>query len=396
MQRKTQSTKKSPYIRSGVDAQDTPGGKKRSPIPAILRRIIFIAIILSVVVAVVIGANWVIGNTQNLVRISARPTDNIQPFGEDVLFYDGMTLHCVSPTGASKWYYSLGPGGDFHCSNSMVVAWSGNLLIVFNKDGQPTYTTNMEETIRFARVGEAYIAACIGASETKTSIRVMTLSGSHLENIDMADLFPLDIGFFYSKGQLMWVLSLDVNGNAPITNLASYEPGKLATGKVELQDELVYKVYVNNNNLMVADTSRLRTFNYKCVEQTDLASTLIYGWQVKQVRTVSTRNSYALLEQLPASGDLSSFSEIRVLNQNQNNTTMTSIRLLTPCFASGLGDKGVYGFGPMTIYYAPYGTKNPRPTQLSYTITDFICMLEGNRAVLVAGSDVFIQKLPTK
>lgn len=71
------------------------------------------------------------------------------------------------------------------------------------------------------------------------------------------------------------------------------------------------------------------------------------------------------------------------------------MRLLSPCFASGLNSRGVYAFGSNVIYHAAYGQKTFQATYLSYTLTDYICMLEGGRAVLVSGNDVFILKLPT-
>lgn len=77
----------------------------------------------------------------------------------------------------------------------------------------------------------------------------------------------------------MWVLSLDVAGNAPISNLATYEPGRMSTGRAGAErPQLVYRVYSHNNNLMLVDTSTIGVYNYKCVEQTDIGSILVYGW----------------------------------------------------------------------------------------------------------------------
>lgn len=380
------------YITSGVASQNTPGGKKPSNLPKVLRRVLVFAIVLVILLGLAYGLVNLFSQSDKPVRINARPTDNIQPFGENILYYDGTMLHCVGPNGNSRWQYALGNSGDYSCSKSMVVAWSGSQLVVLNKDGQLTYSDRMEQPVRFARIGDAYVAAVIG-EDLSSTVRVTTHNGILLENINIPERYPdlylLDVGFLSSRGQLIWVLGLDINSNAPISHLSTHEPGKMSTGAVELQDDLVYSIYTYNNNLMVVDTSKVRTFSYKCVEQTDSASILVYGWQVKQVRTIG-RNTYALFEQMPQVGNTPSFSELRLIT----NDKMGSIRLLSPCFASGLSDKGVYGFGTDVIYYAPYGTASVRTTRLTYPVTDFVCMLDGGRAVMVSGTEVFIMKLP--
>lgn len=378
------------YFNSGVPSYRTPGGKKRSPVPGILRLVGVAILILALLIGGGYGIVRLFSQSNKPVRINAKPTDNMQPFGENLIYYDGMTLNCVRPNGSSAWQYSLGTGGDYWCSDTMIAAWTSNQLVILDKGGKPTYTDRMESTIYFVRVGEAYVAACYGEDELTSRIRIMTHTGAVLETLELDDLYLLDAGFFYTRGQLMWVLGLDVNGNAPMVNLSTYEPGKMSTGAVELPDELAYYVYIHNNNLMVVDTSKIRTYNYKCVEQTDIASVLVYGWQIQQVQAVG-RNTYALLQQMPSAGDVSTFSELRLVT----NYSVKSLRLLTPCFASGLSEKGVYGIGANVIYYAPYGTTTFKATNLTYTISNFVCMLNGGQAVIVSGNDVFITKLPT-
>lgn len=389
---RVRTSRKSQYVRSGVPGHETPGGRRKSNLPKIIRTAVFVVLIILAIAALIVGIRSLFGRSSGPVKINARPTDNLQPFGERALYYDGVTLHCVSASGSIDWSYSLGTGGDFKTHGTLVAAWAGTQVVVLNERGQPTYTDRMDEAIRFARAGENFIAINFGADLT-SKLRVLGKDGTLLENFttQFEGLYLLDAGFFYNKEQLMWVLGLDIAGNTPITNLSTYEPGRMSTGAVELQDELVYRVYPHGNDLMVADTTTIRTYNYKCVEQTDLASMLIYGWQVKQVRTVNNRTTYTLLEHMPDSGDQPEFSEVRLATNYQ----VQSLRLLTPCFASGLSEKGVYGFSRNVIYYAPYGTNTFKATSLGFDVTGFLCMLDGGRAVLASGNDVFIMKLPT-
>lgn len=390
MQRSNNKSLKNPYTRTGVAGHNTPGGRKRSRLPKILPRVLLAVVIIAAIIGAVTLVVSFFGQTTKPVRINATPTDNIQPFGDTVLFYDGATLHCVNTNGTTKWQYSLGIDGDYYCTDTLIIAWSGNQIHVLNRDGKPTYTNRLDLPIRFARIGETYAAICVG-EERSSKIIAMTHNGVVLEEIqsDFDGLYVLDMGFF-NKGQLMWVLGLDVSSNAPISRIRAYEPGKRSGGIAESPDELIYRVYPQGNNLMVVDTSRIRTYDYRLTEQTDLSSILVYGWQVRQV-LLNGRNTHVLLQQMPQSGSQSTFSELRVVT----NYDMQSYRLLTPCFAGALTEKGVYGIGANVIYYAPYGTNTFKAHPLNYQLSGYLCTLKGGYGVMVSGNDVFIMQLPT-
>ncbi len=387
MQKKKGIATKKNYVQSGIPGHRAPGGRKPSPMRGVLRAVILLAGALIACVLIVMLISNLIAGSNKLVKLNAAPTDNIQPLGQNVLHYDGATLRCITPSGSTKWQYTVGGGADYVTNGSMIVLWTGYQLHVLDKNGTPTYVDRMDNPIRFARVGSSYVAACIG-SETSSTLRVISHTGTLLESIAVDDLFLLDIGFFSSGEQTMWVMGLDIAGNAPITKLATYQPGRMSTGAVELNDQMAYRVYIHNNLMMVVDTSKIRPYNYKCVEQTDLSPVLVYGWRINQVRSIG-KNTYALLEPMSASSG-TTFSELRLVT----NYTMESLRLLSPCFASALGEKGIYGFGTNIVYFAPYGSKSFKNAHLGYNVTDFICLLDGGYAVMALGDDVCIIKLP--
>lgn len=388
MQNKKRPTKRT-YVQSGIPGHSAPGGRKASKTRQIIQLVIITAIVLMVCFLAIFGLSKLISRSNDPKRLTAHAGDNIQAFGDNVLSYDGMTLNCYAPNGTTRWSYQLGMDGDYSCTKNMVVGWSGNQVHVLNKDGIPTFADRMNETIKFARVGESYVAICIG-TESESIVSILTHTGSLIENLPFSDLYVIDSGFFSAQEKFVWVLALDIAGNAPISSLSTYEPGQRLTGKVDLDSKLVYRIYLHNNMLMLTDTNKITPYNYRCVEQVDQGSVLIYGWHLNDVRSVG-KTTYALLQQMQTMSDNTSFSELRLV---ENNTTR-SLRLLSPCFASCLSEKGVYAFGSNVIYFVPYGSQSFKATYLTYTLTDFICVLDGGRAVLAAGNDVFILKLPT-
>lgn len=392
MQSRNPRSKRNPYVQSGIAGKAVTGGKSRSEKRRALKRALFALCALFVALGIFLGARALFGGGSSAVRLNARPTDNIQAMGENVLYYDGMTLACAGPNGGTRWQFTLGAGADYRTGGGKVIAWAGQQVYVLDKNGVSTFNDRMPSEVLFAAIGESYIAVCLrGQTDTESTLLVMNHNGVQVETLTLSDLYPMDAGFFSTNGSLMWVLSLDVAGNAPISNLATYEPGRMSTGALELSDQLVYRVYSHNNNLMLVDMSTISVYNYKCVEQTDVGNVLVYGWMMSDLRAAG-RDTRALFEPMPESGAASTFSELRLVT----NYASRSLRLLSPCFGSGLGDSGVYGFGENVVYFCPYGGKTFSARYLTYRLTDFYCMLGGDRGVFASGNDVFILKLPRK
>ena len=392
MQTRNPRSRRNPYVKSGISGKDAPGGRKRPPARRIIKSVLALCAVAAAIFGIVAGVRALVGRDAGVVRLPAATTDNIQAHGENVLYYDGMTLYCVSPGGSSRWHFTLGAGADYRVGDGKIVAWAGQQVYVLDKNGTCTFNDRMSAEVLFGAIGQSYITVSLrGASDTDSSLVVMNHNGVQIEQLELSDLYVMDAGFFSSNGSLMWVLSLDVAGNAPITNLATYEPGRMSTGALELSDQVVYRVYSHNNNLMLVDTSTVTCYNYKCVEQKDISSILVYGWLLGDVRAHG-RNTYALFNPMPDSGARSAFSELRLVT----NYTSRSLRLLAPCFASGLGDSGVYGFSQNAVYYCPYGGKTFSAKYLTFQLTDFYCMLDGNRGVFATGDAVIVMKLPTR
>lgn len=389
MQKKNPPIKKNKYVISGLSGKDSPGGQHPSELQRIIQLIIIGTLVLIAVVILVYLISGIFQDQNKPHTIAAKPDFNIQPFGKDVLVYDGMVLSCIDMNGANRWNFTLGLDADYWATKNMVVSWTGNQIYVFDRNGNTTFNDRLSgDSVRFARVGESFIAACVG-QENDSVVYILNHEGVIQETISFPDLFVLDLGFFSQKEKLLWVLGIDLKSNVPITTVSTHDPGRMLMGRQELNNQLVYNLYTQDTLLMLVDTSQIRAFDYRCVQQENISPVLVYGWQMVDVRTVG-KATYSLFQHMPQSNDSLYFSELKLVS-NQN---AQPIRLLSPCFASGLNDKGVYGFSTSTIYFAPYGSSTFKSTILNYQLTKFICMLDGGRAVLASGNEVFIQKLP--
>ena len=326
-------------------------------------------------------------------RIGATLSQNVTPFGDSVIFYDGTTLHCVAATGGNEWSYQIGTNADYDATESRIVAWSGNDLYILNSRGRLVYNNKMSDTIQFASAGENFVAVFVGDPDSGV-ISVINSDGQTVDNITVANQTLLDIGFFKSvttssaqETELMWVLGLDTTGTVISMELQTFQPGKLSTGKSSLGEHIVYMVYSVGGVLNVVDTRQITRYNYRVLEQD--SPTLIYGYTMQDVRRIGG-TTYQLLVPAQEQSEGSRISNVRLMYGNVDRV----LHLPGECLAAALGTRSVYGFAENAVYACRFGETAFSSYALPINITAVLGMITDNRAVVASGSEIYVIELP--
>ena len=225
--------------------------KKNGKMAQQLRKALAIAALAAILL---LAVSYALSNTGRealgkVTRIGATLSQNVTPFGDSVIFYDGTTLHCMAATGGNEWSYQIGTNADYDATQERIVAWSGNDLYILNSRGRLIYNNKMSDAIQFASAGSGYVAVFVG-DEDNGVISVINEAGQIVDNVTVSNQTLLDIGFFKTvtsssaqEQELMWVLGLDTTGTVISTELQTFQPGKLSTGKSSLGENIAYKVY---------------------------------------------------------------------------------------------------------------------------------------------------------
>ena len=326
-------------------------------------------------------------------RIGATLSQNVTPFGDSVIFYDGTTLHCVAATGGNEWSYQIGVNADYDATEQRVVAWSGNDLYILNSRGRLVYNNKMSDTIQFASAGEDFVAVFVGDPDSGV-ISVINSDGQTVDNITVANQTLLDIGFFKSvttssaqETELMWVLGLDTTGTVISMELQTFQPGKLSTGKSSLGEHIVYMVYSVGGVLNVVDTRQITRYNYRVLEQD--SPTLIYGYTMQDVSRIGG-TTYQLLVPAQEQSEGSRISNVRLMYGNVDRV----LHLPGECLAAALGTRSVYGFAENAVYACRFGETAFSSYALPINITAVLGMITDNRAVVASGSEIYVIELP--
>ena len=380
----------------GMNDDKKKKNKKKSPFQKILRIVILAAALTAIlVVAVMYALN---GNTREgigrITRIGATLSQNVSPFGDSVIFYDGTTLHCVAATGGNEWSYQIGTNADYDATEKRIVAWSGNDLYILNSRGRLIYNNKMSDAIQFASAGDEYVAVFVGDSDNGV-VSVINSSGQIVDNIPVSNQTLLDIGFFMSTTtssaqptELMWMLGLNTTGTVISTELQTYQPGKLSTGKSSLGEHIAYSIYDENGNLNIVTTRQILHYSYRALEAS--SPTLIYGYTVEDVQK-SGNTLYQLLIPAQEQSEGISINNIRLMYGSVDRV----LHLPGTCIAAKLGTRSVYGFSANAVYACRFGETTFRAYAMPINVTAVLGMMTDNRAVVASGSEIYVVELPT-
>ena len=388
------------YVTGANSARSTYGmsSKKKKKDRQASLRVRMVAALLAAAVLIAGVIVYSLGNAGRsgvgrATRIGATLSQNVTPFGDSVIFYDGTTLHCVAATGGNEWSYQIGVNADYHATEQRVVAWSGNDLYILNSRGRLIYNNKMSDTIQFASAGEEYVAAFIGEADSGI-ITVINSSGQIVDNITVSGQTLLDIGFFKTtttssaqETELMWVLGLNTTGTVISTELQTFQPGRLSTGKSSLGEHIAYKIYYANGMLNIVDTRQIMHYNYRVLEQE--SPTIIYGYTMEDVKTVG-KQTYQLLIPAQETNEGIHINNVRLMVGNVDRV----LHLPSECIAAKLGTRAVYGFSANTVYVSRFGETSFTAYTLPVNITAVLGMITENRVIAASGSEIYVIELP--
>ena len=185
----------------------------------------------------------------------------------------------------------------------------------------------------------------------------------------------------------MWVLGLDTTGTVISTELQTFQPGKLSTGKSSLGEHVAYMIYDINGALEVVNTRQIMHYNYRVLEESN--PTLIYGYTVDDVKT-SGNITYQLLIPAQETNEGISINNLRLMYGNIDRV----LHLPSPCIAAELGTHSVYGFASNAVYVCRFGETTFTSHALPINITAVLGMITDNRAVVASGSEIYVMELP--
>ena len=356
-------------------------------------------LLLLVGILVIVALWFILSNlqTSTAISISQLPCtadQDVKVFGDNILYYDGVSLHCVSGSGSIKWSFSVGSGAQYAVSDTNIVIWSGKQLFIVNSNGNPSYNEDMAGEIQFARIGSRYCAVVIG-EDTEPELIIKSLDGTQVDNeIDaFSGLMLMDVGFYGDNDQYMWTLAMDIYGTAINTVLNTFQVSRMNNGQVSLGQYLAYKVLYEDGRLRVFTTQQMYTYDYKAVQDSSRTE-LVYGWQLIDSYIPKRGSAHMLLAPTSQMTGSLTMTELRVIT----DTLDRRYSLPSECVGAGILEDNLYAIASDYLYHANLDKQRFSGYSLSLPnhaqITSLIGLTDNYRAVVAAGSSVYTITLP--
>ena len=364
------------------------------------RRIRSWIILVSIVLVIFLGFHFLgrygRGKEIAMTSLPCYANQNVTPFRDGLVYYDGVSIHHLSSSGMIRWSFPAGPNVQFSVGPTHMAIWSGTQLYLVDKDGNATYNESMEAAVQFVRVGERYAAAVVG-EDTEPKLIVKDMKGAQVDAEAEAfnGLMILDTGFYGEQGEYLWTLSLDVVGTAPNTILNTFQVGKMNTGEVSLGEPLTYKVIYENAKLRVFTTRQVLTYDYKCVQDTN-STMLVYGWKLIDAEIPDRGRAKLLLAPTSQTSSSQMISELRLL-EGMDDKRYT---LPTNCVGASIYGGRIYAISSDYIYRADvssqkfFGYQIPAPEGTA--ITAFYGITSDGKMLLASGESMYSLTLPER
>ncbi len=358
--------------------------------------IILVAVVLAVLLGVHFLRRYGSGKEIGLNQLPCYANQNVTPFRDGLVYYDGASIHHLSSSGTIRWSFPAGTDVKFVTGPTHLAIWVGTQLFLVDQNGNATYNESMEAAVQFVRVGERYAAVVVG-NDTEPKLIVKDLRGAQVdaEAEAFSGLMILDTGFYGEHGEYLWTLSLDIFGTAPNTVLNTFQVGKMNTGEVSLGEALTYRVIYENAKLRVFTTRQVYTYDYKCVQDTN-ATMLVYGWKLIDADIPERGRAKLLLAPTSQTSSAQVISELRVLEG------MDDKRYTLPgsCVGASIWNGNIYAVSADYIYRADvssqrfFGYRIPAPEGVK--VTAFYGITQDGRMLLASGETMYSMSLPER
>lgn len=352
---------------------------------------IFIIALTIVVSLGVMAAAYALAHTVNRqddqpIPLNCSSIDNLRTDADRIYFYVDGELYCYGEGGNLIWQHTLGEGADYRVYDYGVAAWQGGKLYLIGRDGTMLLSSSMTSDIRSCAMCANY-AAVETTVNGANALQVIEYNGKVIDTVDMSALTLLDYGFF-SDSNMMWVMTLNTEGTVPLTQVNTYQPARFQTGSIPDSTQVIYKVVLQNNELVLIGTKNMTRYSYTG-KKTSSSESLVYGWYYMDSSVAGGKSAY-LFAPTRELEDSISIKDMRVITDSADYT----VHFQLPCMSVYAGESAAYAISNQYAFKNVYGSSETLAYALPMYVDQVVGFTGNGVAVVVSEQRVYLIKLP--
>lgn len=352
---------------------------------------IALLIVLTCIVLALLGSRIILRATSRSAydykSVDLASNQSLQVVDDGFITYDGSSIVAYNTQAQVKWSYLLGRESDFYATDYGVAGWTGDKLTLIDPaGGTTTFSGEMDQEVLSAHIGERYVAVLLGPEHDSTIV-LMEKGGRRVNSITLTNQTVIDYGFF-SKGSLLWVMSLDSSGTVPSCTINTYRPGKERVGMIHDNEQLVYGVVFQSSYFCCPGDTWLKVYDYTGQEDKSRRR-MVYGWYMAALDDVPDDPMMAFVpsnEYDSAAG----MKDVRMIRASLDQ----QVRLPYGCQSLIARGNRVYGFSTEGyVCIAEQGQLSARAYRLPVSFDRVYGVTESGYAVLGSGTMVHLMNL---
>ena len=352
---------------------------------------IALLIVVFTCVIALVGGRIIVGatrrNAYDYKSVSIPSNLALEVVDDGFIYYDGSSIAAVTTEAKVKWSYLIGKNADFDVTDYGVAGWTGDSLTLIDlANGTTTFSGSMETDVLSARIGEKYTAVLLGPEHDSTIV-LMERGGRRVNSITLTSQTVINYGFF-SKGSLLWVMSLDSSGTVPSCTINTYRPGKERVGMIHDNEQLVYGVVFQSSYFCCPGDTYLKVYDYTGSEDKTRRK-LVYGWYMAALDDASDDPMMAFVpnDQFDSRDGM---RDLRMIRANLDQ----QVRLPYGCQSLIARGSRVYGFSTEGyVVIAEQGKNIVNAYRLPMQFEKIYGVTANNYAVLGSGSTIYMLHL---
>ena len=353
--------------------------------------IALLIVVLACVIALVGGriiSNATRRSAYDYKAVQLSSNNELQVVDDGFVYYDGGSIGAVTTDGHVKWTHLLGRNGAFEAAANGIAAWAGeSLTLIDSQTGTTSYSGVMETEVLSARIGERYTAVLLGPEHNSTIV-LMEEGGRRVNSITLTNQTVIDFGFF-SKGSLLWVMSLDSTGTVPSCTVNTYRPGKEIVGSIHDNEQMMYGVVFQSSYFCCAGDTYLKVYDYTGSEDKSRRK-LVYGWYMAALDENQLDDPMLAFVPNNQYDGADGMRDVRMIRANLDQ----QVRMPYGCQSLIARGDRVYGFSTDGyVAIAAQGQRGTRAYSLPMSFDKVYGVTANNIAVLGSGNVIYLLNL---
>ncbi len=322
---------------------------------------------------------------KQLVKLPVAPGGHVSAYDDGVLCIGNKTLLSWDMEKQQVFSAEL-PLDDMQAwrGKNYTVAWGEHFIIVYDANGQPLISKPLQKIqILSARCSDTTFSA-VTLEEGQHWIRVFDMEAKEIDKMLFPSESVLDFGYYGDDNLQMWALSIDSHGTIPISHMKTYQPGKSLTGKIDVNDQICYKVLPMEKVIYTVGVHHIHTWGY---DNKELQEYHVYGWTLQDV-AVDGKDKASFLMVPANTGDTQ--LPISAMWYIGSDGTQYRVSLPAGILRLMLAADGIYAASKDGVYEYDLKGEQKRFYKMPFTIDRIAAVVQGKAFVFQSGEEFYL------